>query len=503
MADRAVRETERKYDAPECLRLVDPGAQLRMNVVERAGAQLSAVYFDTADLRLAQAGITLRCREGGSDAGWHLKLPAGADTRDEVREPLGPARTQPPAALVALVRVYVREADVLPLARLVTRRRRWLVADDGGQELAELVEDRVAAERVGDRFDSEYWRELEVELAADVPSDVLDDIERALLTWGASRSAAPSKLARLLGDDVAAPQHVSLTCRSSAREVLLEYLGAQVRTLRAADVRVRQDAPDAVHRLRVTARRIRSVLQAFGSVLDRDATRELLAELRWVGQELAAARDSEVMLERFDEMVQRVPEELVLGPVKAQLTRRFAPEQAATRSAAIAALDSDRYLRLHDALDALLADPPLRAAAGRCGRQRLTRSANKAADRMHRRFQRADRVSGDERDRALHEARKAAKRARYAAETLEPVLGKAARRPRRRIKKLQSLLGDHHDTVVARPVLRELAVAAHRDGGNGFTFGLMHGAETARAAELDRRVRALTPMKKKQRRISA
>src|SRR6202035_1493077 len=51
---------------------------------------LSATYFDTADGRLAASKITLRRRTGGTDEGWHLKLPAGAGARREVHAPLGP-----------------------------------------------------------------------------------------------------------------------------------------------------------------------------------------------------------------------------------------------------------------------------------------------------------------------------------------------------------------------------------------------------------------------------
>ena len=65
---------------------------------------LEAEYYDTDDLRLIRNGITLRRRRGGSDAGWHLKLPAGTDTRREIRLPLGRAGARCPAQLAGLVR---------------------------------------------------------------------------------------------------------------------------------------------------------------------------------------------------------------------------------------------------------------------------------------------------------------------------------------------------------------------------------------------------------------
>src|SRR5882757_7836480 len=96
-----VRETERKYEAADAAELPDPAGLLGLDA--GAGAeqqQLEAVYFDTSDLRLLRAGVTLRRRVGGSDEGWHLKLPAGADSRDEHRLPLaGNDRVDPPAEL--------------------------------------------------------------------------------------------------------------------------------------------------------------------------------------------------------------------------------------------------------------------------------------------------------------------------------------------------------------------------------------------------------------------
>ena len=84
--------------------------------------------------------------------------------------------------------------------------------------------------------------------------------------------------------------------------------------------------------------------------------------------------------------------------------------------------------------------------------------------------------------------RKAAKRARYVLEAAEPALGKDTRKLRKRVKAVQSLLGDHHDTVVARAVLRELGGQAQVDGANGFTFGVLYAEERAAARALEDRL---------------
>lgn len=85
-----VREVERKYDPGAAgMAAVDavtrmPGVAGVASVSRQDQQILDAVYYDTADLRLIRAGMTLRRRTGGQDAGWHLKLPAGAGARDEI-----------------------------------------------------------------------------------------------------------------------------------------------------------------------------------------------------------------------------------------------------------------------------------------------------------------------------------------------------------------------------------------------------------------------------------
>jgi CHAD domain-containing protein len=82
---------------------------------------------------------------------------------------------------------------------------------------------------------------------------------------------------------------------------------------------------------------------------------------------------------------------------------------------------------------------------------------------------------GQARDVVLHQARKAAKRARYASEAMAPALGKKARRFARQMKKVQSVLGDHQDTVIARQAERELGISEHLAGENAFSYGLLYG----------------------------
>jgi CHAD domain-containing protein len=108
--------------------------------------------------------------------------------------------------------------------------------------------------------------------------------------------------------------------------------------------------------------------------------------------------------------------------------------------------------------------------------------------RLRKAVRRAESAAvGPDRDEALHEVRKAAKRLRYGAESAVPVFGRRARRVGRSVKKIQTLLGDHHDLVVARDLLRRVGVEAHLAGDNAFTYGRLHGLFQARAERLERR----------------
>ncbi len=202
---------------------------------------------------------------------------------------------------------------------------------------------------------------------------------------------------------------------------------------------------------------------------------------------LGAARDLEVLDERLQQAVAALPDHLVLGPVAAQLTRYFGGRRARAHDDVVAALDGDRYLALLTAIEQLLTEPPLTPPAAEPARRRLATVLDRAYRPVEDHLAVASRLpAGDDRNTALHDARKAAKRLRYAAEAASPALGQPARRLVQRVKQLQELLGGHQDATVSLDVLRELGAAAHLDGGNGFTFGLLYqqAMEAAPDAEL-------------------
>jgi CHAD domain-containing protein len=483
------QEIETKYDVPAGAVLSGLGGLPGVaHCADAPEQQLDAEYFDTDDLRLIRAGITLRRRTGGSDAGWHLKLPAGPRTRSEIRLPLGRATRRVPAELAELVTARARDKSLQPIASLTTRRRTTTLFDQAGNSLAEVAEDDVTGTRPGDPASTSHWREVEVELTGG-SSRLLQAADVLLRREGLRPAAYAAKLERVLGTSLPPRSPEPELSRSSpAHEVVMAYLGKHVQALTSLDPMVRGDRPDSVHQMRVATRRLRSTLRTFGAVIGGTGTVALAAELKWLGAVLGEARDAEVQARRLKAQAQQTDVEQLLGPVRARIQAHFAKSQATARTNVLEALTSERYYALLDGLDALVGSPPLgpdaEAPASRVLPAAVGRSRRKTRRRLHRAQQAPP---GRARDEALHRARKAAKQARYAAEAAQPAAGRGAARFARQMKRLQSVLGDYQDTVVGRELIRRLGIAADQAGESGFSYGLFYGSEQAEAQRLEAR----------------
>jgi CHAD domain-containing protein len=272
---------------------------------------------------------------------------------------------------------------------------------------------------------------------------------------------------------------------ASAGDVVLAYLRVQARALRTLEPKVRADEFDAVHQMRVTTRRLRAALRTFGQVIPPTDTAHLVGELQWLGRMLGQARDGEVLGGHLRDSLRPTPPELLIGPVQARVQGHFAPRRAAAHTELLEALDSPRYARLLAELDRVVAGPPHGPQAETPAREVLPPAVRRAYRQAKRRMRRARHTpAGADRDAALHRARKSARRARYAAEAAAPAVGKPASRFAKQMKKVQSVLGDHQDAVLARQAARDLGIGAHLAGENAFTYGLLYGYELHQAERL-------------------
>jgi len=497
-------EVEKKYAADDAFELpplaellrradddsaaVDGGAPVAEG--EPVQQQLAATYFDTADLRLAAAGLTLRRRTGGDDAGWHLKVPARAGARTEVRLPLGRAARTVPEPLRRMVRVHSRGALLRAVAEISTDRTVRRLVDATGQVLAEVADDRVTARRLvtAGKADSAgaptTWREIEVELVGGA-AELLDAVDAQLQDRGLHEAASASKLAHVLDGAQAAPAPArkaekkrKLTAKAEAGAVVLAHIREQVDQIRAQDLPVRLDAPDSIHKMRVATRRLRSALTTFKSLVDARVAGSLRGELKWLAAELGAARDAEVMRDRVAATVGADD-----GDAGSQVVGELDRSYREAHDRVLAELDGERYHRLVESLDALVADPAFTPrAADRAGTV-LPKLVHRSYTGVRRLVEEAERhPAGAEREELLHDARKAAKAARYAGESVSPVFGADATRFAEAMEAVQEALGEHQDSVLIRERLRTLALSATSVEA-AFLYGRLHAIEEARSQQ--------------------
>lgn len=191
-------EVERKFDVDAAFVLPPFGAVPGVAAADAPVVhELEAVYHDTPGLRLVRGRVTLRRRTGGPDAGWHLKLPAGA-ARRELHLPLSDGAGTAPAELLDAVAGLLAGEVPEPVVTMRTRRVVTVLRDAPGRALAEVADDTVTATVRAAAPDGapevRSWREVEVELI-EGEEPLLAAVGQVLVAAGAHPSPRASKLA--------------------------------------------------------------------------------------------------------------------------------------------------------------------------------------------------------------------------------------------------------------------------------------------------------------------
>lgn len=485
-----VRETEFKFrvDADFCLPDLTESGFL---VQRHEPMTLHADYFDTARSTLLRWGITLRHRVGGVDDGWHAKVPvsgAPSTTRDEIR--IGEAGDTVPAVLVQILSPLVRGQDLVHRARVTTERTPFVISSPTDEALVELVDDRVEVESSGSRT---RFREIEVEVMSDsIPArEAAARVGEVLVAAGA-RPSSLSKAAAALGH-VGAPDVPDLppvTADGLAVDALRALLARHVRHLLMADVGVRRDLPDSVHQMRVAARRLRSTFATYRGLLDPDAIAYAREDLAWVARELGAVRDTEVIHELLVELTLSLHDDRDRAAARAAVDRWFERRMPAAQASVMAALRTDRHDQLLEDVIGFVAEPPVTDEAFR----RVDEVLLPRVQRAWRRLVKAvDSLTEGSSDDEWHSARIRAKRARYAAEGLVPVMGKRMRACAEYLAQVTDLLGTHQDAHVARDILRTIATGSTTSREEAYALGMMSQHEAAQQNDFRREFRRLWP----------
>ena len=364
----------------------------------------------------------------------------------------------------------LRAGEILqPVAMIVTTRTAYRLLDANGELVLQIADDQVESGPADGESTLRSWREVEVKLGPAAKKEDLKRTGKLLRAAGATPKTTRTTLDRALGptlpDGPVEP--------STVGELVVAYLAAQCDVLASNDIGLRTGAPE-VHQTRVAARRLRSTLRIFGDVVDAAPGEELNDELAWYADLLGQVRDREVLGSRLTQRIADLPPEYVRGPVESEIATTLATERDEATQRLNEAMRTRRYHHLIELLRAWKTAPPLSDTAD-AEVEASTRYVKEAKRKADKRLRKA---GGD--PERLHRARKAFKRARYAAELVEPADNKM-KGIARDAKKRQTLLGEHQDCMVAADFLARM----RSDTGEGaFTYGVLMADELHRAADI-------------------
>jgi CHAD domain-containing protein len=456
---KSVVETEKKLSVEADFRLPDlSGHPLQRRVFR-------STYFDTLDHCLARSSITLRRRIEKGAPVWQMKLPLdGARREIELQD----RSMTPPTRFVDALIVLLEGKELVPIAELQTSRTGMRVPDGRNNEV-EVVLDTVSVLRQGSVI--QRFKELEIE-SLNGDDAGFDKLESALYGAGARQHDGRPKLFRALSipfHPLDEPKgHVSIG------DHIQHGLMQQLQQLKQCDPGLRLCGDiEGVHRMRVTARRMRTLLIAVRKIVSVEWVEPLLSGLKWLGGVFGRVRDLDVQMGYFRREAEelkvrdRRPLERFLSHLKAEREKAYQMALEEMRSARYVGFIS----KLRDAAERPVVEDPdytLRDAAARQFRKlRKTVKTLKESPA----------------DAELHRVRIKTKRARYAAELARAGNGKAISRFIKRAGQFQDLLGRHQDAVLAeRYVEGFLKYQGRRQAA--FTAGLLVARAKQRREEV-------------------
>ena len=233
---------------------------------------------------------------------------------------------------------------------------------------------------------------------------------------------------------------------SEALARIMAILPEQIDAIRGHEAGARRGTdPEDVHDMRTAARRLRAILRVVRSGFDRAWVEALRSELEWLGTTLGAVRDLDVLREHLRDELAAL-EDSTGRSASLQLSECLDLEHSRAKAKLLGALDSRRYRELLSRLDEAVRQPRVVTAE---------LSLPRIAARQFKKLRKAVKaLPAEPADEELHAVRVKVKRARYAAELAEEVMGRPAARFVDRAKKVQDILGEHQDAVMAESRIR-------------------------------------------------
>lgn len=439
--------------------LVEHGWRVDVGPTTQCAWQL----HDTGDRRLTAGGAELRLQARG---GWIWWRGSAGHPRLEPRAWTAP-RTEDGAVLRRWTRAHHRGAPLEARAEVRVRRRRHRAQAIGGAHPAVEIDDERIELRTGATWQVRL-RRLTVAAAGSRSGRAVHAVlaEHAVPAEG-------TLLALLDPDSVRAPrlQPTGASPRRPCDVVRQSMALATLQWLYYDSEIAGGDDPDALRKLRVALRRLRSDLQTFRPLLDAGWADSLRGELGGLASELGAARDAEVCARRVGELSAGLDEDD--RPAALVLRSRAQADAAGMRAHLEAFLDAEDYLALVDRLVRAVSSPRCVDAGAASLRQLAVRP-----------WRRLRRLVGDLEERPsaadLHRLRIQVKRTRSAVDACAPVVGSAASVAAQLLAGLQTILGDHHDASL---VIAWLRTQARGDATVGYAAGQMVALEARRQEE--------------------
>ena len=441
---------------------------------------LESTYFDTGECALRKAGLTLRVRrEGGrwlqtvktsrASGGVLGRGEWEAATKGEGPD-LDHARRTPAK------RVLAKDCSLAPKFTVVVDRRTVPMDTSLGSISCSLDRGQVCVDGRSQSFD-----ELELELERGEPAALFDlagDLARRF-PIALSFTTKPDRGFGLLAEDKDLAfkfEPPALTRSMTAGGAFRAISRACLEQIaRNGEVICRQRDAEAVHQMRVGARRLRAMLKTFRSIVEDDRLEAVDADLKWLGAELDPARNLDVFI---DGAWRRAAENCPgMATNEAQARLEAAREGAYARARTAAGSDKLRALLL-DTMIWIESGAWTRADA-RAAEDRdspVVDYGGKALDRARRKLMKKGKGLDDLPPEDRHHARIRAKELRYAADVLAPLFKAHPKRAKRFVSILKDLLDDLGD-------LNDIATAAKLAGDYPPADELLAG-EARREAKL-------------------
>ena len=434
---RAFEVVRRSFCLPD-LTALEPVAK----VTDPVESQLTTTYYDTADLRLAARDTSVR-RTGSR---WVLRTHADdgsvVEVETEAEADAPEAEDGVPADLGEVILGSVRDKGVEPVACVRTTRVERRLLDIDGRELARIADDVVDGQRFTTGcVELSHWRQLTVELIGGA-ADLLDLVAASLDPM----TELPT------GDETCTGSSAGRRDRSSTsgvttrthRRPACSATGCARRSSAIVDLdwAVRTGRPDAVAGMRRATLRLRCDLATWKPYIDGSRTEPIRDELHWLAGVLGLLRDAEMLDTRLVGTIQDLPADMVVGPVRSRVGNELSERKAHASDGVHGALDGGRYFALLDDLETLAEAAPFTAHADGPADELLVERLAHTVGRVRRALAPLDLPATPEvRADQLRTVRKAARRAGFAAEALEPRFERRARRLADRMRGLEDALG--------------------------------------------------------------